>query len=115
MVRDGIFYSFALLFLGLFAAWLGGPAWGAPAWLLAAFVLYFFRDPERLVPAGDVVVSPADGKIVDVRRTTECGFAIGRTLIRGLDRLPRRAGDRVSERETWSRARTAACGPSCPT
>ena len=67
MVRDGIHYSLALLFLGLFAAWLGGPAWGAPAWFLAAFVLYFFRDPDRLVPAGDVVVSPADGKIVDVR------------------------------------------------
>lgn len=67
MVRDGILYSLALLFLGIFAAYLGGPAWGAPFWLLAAFVLYFFRDPERLVPAGDVVVSPADGKVVDVR------------------------------------------------
>ena len=67
MVRDGIHYSFALLFLGLFAAYLGGPAWGVPAWFLAAFVLYFFRDPERLVPAGDVVVSPADGKVVDLR------------------------------------------------
>jgi phosphatidylserine decarboxylase len=67
MVRDGIHYSLALLFLGLFAAYWGGPVWGVPAWLLAAFVLYFFRDPERLVPAGNVVVSPADGKVVDVR------------------------------------------------
>jgi len=68
MVRDGFVYSFALLLLGLFAAYWGGPAWGAPAWFLAAFVLYFFRDPERLVPSGEVVVSPADGKVVDVRQ-----------------------------------------------
>lgn len=67
MVRDGFVYSSALLLLGIFAAYWGGPAWGAPAWFLAAFVLYFFRDPERLVPSGEVIVSPADGKVVDVR------------------------------------------------
>ena len=69
MVRDGIHYSFALVFLGLFAAYWGGPAWGTPFWLLAAFCLYFFRDPERHVPAGNLVVSPADGKVVDVRES----------------------------------------------
>ncbi len=32
---------------------------------LTAFVLYFFRDPERIPPPGDdLVVSPADGKVV---------------------------------------------------
>ena len=36
--------------------------------LLAVWVAYFFRDPERTVPAEDVVVSPADGKVVDVRQ-----------------------------------------------
>ena len=67
MVRDGFVYSLALLLLGLFAAYWGGPAWGAPAWFLAVFVLYFFRDPERIVPSGEVIVSPADGKVVDIR------------------------------------------------
>jgi phosphatidylserine decarboxylase len=70
VVRDGLLYSCALLFLGVFAAYWGGLAWGVPAWLLAAFVLYFFRDPERTIPTGDVVVSPADGKVVDVREST---------------------------------------------
>lgn len=37
-----------------------------PLWLLALFCLYFFRDPERTVPAGPVAVSPADGKVVAV-------------------------------------------------
>ena len=68
MVRDGFVYSSALLLLGIFAAYWGGPAWGAPAWFLAVFVLYFFRDPERLIPSGEVIVSPADGKVVDVRQ-----------------------------------------------
>jgi phosphatidylserine decarboxylase len=49
------------------AAFLG---WTVAAWVLAlltAGVLYFFRDPRRQVPTGkDLVVSPADGKIVAI-------------------------------------------------
>jgi phosphatidylserine decarboxylase len=43
--------------------------WSIPFWLLAAFVVQFFRDPPREVPddAG-AVVSPADGRIVEVGR-----------------------------------------------
>ncbi len=34
---------------------------------VTAFVLYFFRDPERVVPtAADAVVSPADGKVIAI-------------------------------------------------
>ena len=45
--------------------------WGFAAsvlfWLIAGFVLQFFRDPQRQVPAGDgLVLSPADGRIVRV-------------------------------------------------
>jgi phosphatidylserine decarboxylase len=36
---------------------------------LAVFLTYFFRDPERSVPSGDnVVVSPADGKVMAAGR-----------------------------------------------
>ena len=35
---------------------------------LTLFVLFFFRDPERSVPAGKgVVVSPADGKVIVIK------------------------------------------------
>ena len=37
-----------------------------PFYILAAFCLYFFRDPERAIPPGPVAVSPADGKVVAV-------------------------------------------------
>jgi phosphatidylserine decarboxylase len=37
-----------------------------------AFVTWFFRDPEREAPEGaDLVIAPADGKVVRVERTTE--------------------------------------------
>ena len=48
-------------------AWLAGPWFAAPAWILALFCLNFFRDPEREIPAGPVAVSPADGKVVAVK------------------------------------------------
>lgn len=68
MVRDGIYYAAALAGLSGFAAWLGGWPWAVPCLLLMAFVLNFFRDPERLIPGGNSVVSPADGKVVDLRQ-----------------------------------------------
>jgi len=68
MVRDGIYYAVALGGAGGLVSYLTYPAFGAPLYLLAAFCLYFFRDPERAAPAGAVAVSPADGKIVAIRR-----------------------------------------------
>ena len=67
IVRDGIYYGVVLTTAGLLIAFVFSPAWGFPFFLAAAFCLYFFRDPERLIPQGPVAVSPADGKVVDVR------------------------------------------------
>lgn len=44
---------------------------GVPFYILAAFCLYFFRDPERVTPAGNLIVSPADGTVVAVRELSE--------------------------------------------
>ncbi len=36
--------------------------------LLTLFVLFFFRDPERVIPEGKgIVVSPADGKVIVIK------------------------------------------------
>ncbi len=61
-------------FFGIPLALGGGIAWGAgvvavalPLWALALFVVSFFRNPHREIPPGDgVVVSPADGRVIDV-------------------------------------------------
>src|SRR4051794_23846442 len=67
MVLDGILYAAGLLLLAGLSWFFAGPAWATPWVLLAAFVLYFFRDPDRTPPAGDWIISPADGRVVDVR------------------------------------------------
>ena len=67
MVIDGIYYALALSAGGAAVWYLSRPAFGVPLFLLAAFCLYFFRAPERVIPGGAVAVSPADGKIVAIR------------------------------------------------
>jgi phosphatidylserine decarboxylase len=67
MVITGIYYALGLIAGGLAAGYLLKPAWGIPFYLLAAFCLYFFRDPDRVIPRGPVAVSPADGKIVSIK------------------------------------------------
>jgi phosphatidylserine decarboxylase len=78
IVIDGIYYAIGLCAAGGVVAWLAGPWFSAPLWILAAFCLYFFRDPERLVPEGPVAVSPADGKVVAVKAE---GAALARLSI----------------------------------
>jgi phosphatidylserine decarboxylase len=67
IVIDGIYYALALGGAGAIVTWLAGPLYSIPLWILAFFCLYFFRDPERVIPAGPVAVSPADGKVVAVK------------------------------------------------
>jgi phosphatidylserine decarboxylase len=47
-------------------------AWSIPFWIIALFVLQFFRDPARVVPQKpNTVLSPADGRIVIVEKTQD--------------------------------------------
>jgi len=46
-----------------------GGAWSIPFWIIALFVLQFFRDPPRVIPQNpNAVLSPADGRIVVVAK-----------------------------------------------
>lgn len=75
-------------FVGLFAlasmvfAILNWPVTAVVSLAATAFVLYFFRDPERIVPVGDgLVVSPADGRVIEIKTASE-GSLQGADVIR---------------------------------
>jgi phosphatidylserine decarboxylase len=67
MVSDAFRFIIPLLIIAVLLFVFGGPWAAALPLLLAVFVAYFFRNPDRTIPRGDkVVVSPADGKIVGI-------------------------------------------------
>jgi phosphatidylserine decarboxylase len=67
MVRDGYIYGLSLLAVACVLAWATGSwYWGIPPVVLAAFFIWFFRDPQRTVPSGPgLIVSPGDGLVTE--------------------------------------------------
>jgi phosphatidylserine decarboxylase len=86
--REGLpFMAVAtLLAAAAYATALGRRSW--PLWLLAflltlvaLWVAYFFRDPERRVsPDARIVLSPADGKVMMVAEVDEPTYLHGRAI-----------------------------------
>jgi phosphatidylserine decarboxylase len=72
VAREGWFFVaisvLAALALSLAGWWLAA----LPAWLIAVFIIQFFRDPPRAVPAQpNAILSPADGRVVLVEKARD--------------------------------------------
>jgi len=68
MVREGYYFGIPVLVLAAVAIGFGWSSVGVVLLALAAFIFYFFRDPERGIPADSgAIVSPADGRVVVVK------------------------------------------------
>jgi len=108
MVRDGYYYGCVLLASALLVGWLTKPAWAAIPVFLAAFFLWFFRDPQRAIPNDPgAVVSPADGKVTDVPIQIGSTYGSDVEVTSGLAE-----GDTVLLPATTSRASVPGSGGS---
>jgi phosphatidylserine decarboxylase len=86
--REGLVFIViaALIAAGSYGLALNRRSW--PLWLLAflltlvaIWVAYFFRDPERTGQRGEkVVIAPADGKVVQIKEVDEPAFHKGKAL-----------------------------------
>jgi phosphatidylserine decarboxylase len=82
MVRDGYFYGIGCLLAAGVITWLAAWPYALPVLLLGAFCLWFFRDPERQIPATPgAVVSPGDGTVTDISLITAGGTSRNRISI----------------------------------
>ena len=71
MVRDGIPFVIVPLLLAITPLALGYWWAAIPFFLLAAFMAFFFRNPERSIPLEPgIIVAPADGRVTLVRLAT---------------------------------------------
>ncbi len=71
IAREGWLYASLAVIVAVlatyFVAW-----WSLPFWLVALFVVQFFRDPAREIPQGDnLVLCPADGRVIVVGKAPD--------------------------------------------
>ena len=72
IAREGWIFVAILLVAALAVTYFARWGWALPVWLALLFVVQFFRDPPREVPDDPrAVVSPADGRIVEVSKARD--------------------------------------------
>lgn len=72
LAREGWPFIAGTVVAAVLVSALAGFAWSIPLWIVALFVIQFFRDPPRAVPTqANAVLSPADGRIVKVEKVAD--------------------------------------------
>ncbi len=78
VAREGVPFIGTTALGALIFALLGWPVPALSAFIVAVFFLYFFRDPDRVIPSGPgLVVSPADGWVIEVTEGCETSLQGG--------------------------------------
>lgn len=71
IAREGWPFLAMAVAAALLATWIGD-WWSLPVWLIALFVLQFFRDPPRDAPIdANAIIAPADGRVVVVGKASD--------------------------------------------
>jgi phosphatidylserine decarboxylase len=82
IAREGIFYVLVPAALAVIVLLLGLWPVALLMGILAAFMAFFFRDPERQSPIDpDIVVAPADGRVTRVRPVEESNSGRSATVV----------------------------------
>ncbi len=72
IAREGWPFLAGILVIAVLASYFVGGFFAFLVWLVALFVLQFFRDPGREIPQDEgVVLSPADGRVIKVERAQD--------------------------------------------
>jgi len=75
VAREGWIFVIFCILISILLYFLAGYAGAVIGLVFAAFCLFFFRNPERVIPSGrGVVVAPADGVIMDITTMAEDRF-----------------------------------------
>ena len=82
MVKEGYWYGLPLALVAIGCAAIGMDGAAAVFAILTVLVLNFFRDPERTIPSDPAaIVSPADGRVVEIAEETHAGRPVRRISI----------------------------------
>lgn len=75
VVKEGYIFIAIMAFIAVILALTIDPYWGILPGVLTLYLMFFFRNPRRAIPAdADLVVSPADGKVMGVCEVYEDQF-----------------------------------------
>ncbi|MFO7643237.1 MAG: phosphatidylserine decarboxylase family protein [Desulfosarcina sp.] len=78
VAKAGYPFIFAAAFATAVFALLGAGFLAVLGLVVTGFICYFFRDPDRLVPSeAGVIVSPADGKVIQVQAVDQTPYFDG--------------------------------------
>lgn len=82
MVKEGYWYALPLALIAAGALYLHVYKGAIPFLILTLFILNFFRDPERTPPVDPcAIVSPADGRVVQIAEDSFSGRPVRRISI----------------------------------